>query len=99
MNQKHTRLLAAIFTDPARANIAWNDVESLLSGLGATITEGRGSRVRVELKGVAAVFPRPHPRRPARKGVVRALRDYLREADVGGIPEAGGAGGMTRAYG
>ncbi len=29
--------------------------------MGAEITEGRGSRVRVALKGVRAVFHRPHP--------------------------------------
>jgi len=91
MNRKPLRTLAAIFADPVRGNIAWGDVESLLSGSGATITGGRGARVRVELNGVRAVFHRPHPRKETEKGVVRALRDYLREADVGEIPEAGEA--------
>jgi hypothetical protein len=53
-----------------------------LSGLGATITEGRGSRVRGELNGVAAVFHRPHPEKETTKAVIRAIRDYLREAEV-----------------
>ncbi len=82
MNQKQSKTLSAIFADPIRANIAWSDVESMLSGAGAVISEGRGSRVRVELNGVAAVFHRPHPQKETKKAVIRALRDYLREAEV-----------------
>jgi HicA toxin of bacterial toxin-antitoxin, len=78
-------------SDPIRANIAWADVESMLFALGATMTEGRGSRVRVELNGVRAVFHRPHPQKETKKGVVRALRDYLREANAE-IPEADESG-------
>ena len=48
---KHDRTLRAIFADPVRANINWSDVESLLSNLGAEITEGAGSRVRIALNG------------------------------------------------
>jgi len=55
--------LAAILEDPVRSDIPWDDIEGLFRALGAEITEGRGSRVRVALKGVRAVFHRPHPRR------------------------------------
>lgn len=82
MNQKQRRTLAALFEDPTRANIAWNDVESLLVGLGATITEGRGSRVRVELNGVKTVLHEPHPQRELGKAMVRSIRDFLVEAEV-----------------
>ncbi|HRX05444.1 MAG TPA: hexulose-6-phosphate synthase, partial [Anaerolineae bacterium] len=49
MQAKHRRTLEAIFEKPDRANIPWHDVESLLQALGAEVTEGRGSRVRVAL--------------------------------------------------
>ena len=56
-------ILMRIFADPVRANIHWHDVESLLSALGAELSEGRGSRVRVALNGVRATFHEPHPRK------------------------------------
>lgn len=82
MNQKQRRTLEAIFADPVRANIAWNDVESMLKGLGADVSEGEGSRVRVALNGVRAVFHEPHPEREIGKGMVRALRGFLFNAGV-----------------
>lgn len=83
MNQKQSKTLAAIFADPVRANIAWNDVESMLGGLGAEISEGRGSRVRVALNGVRAVFHEPHPEREISKGTVRSIREFLVNAGIG----------------
>jgi hypothetical protein len=82
MNQKQQRTLEDIFADPVRANIAWRDIESLLVALGAEIAEGRGSRVWVTLNGIRAVFHRPHPQKETRRGAVRAVRDFLREARV-----------------
>jgi hypothetical protein len=38
--------------------------------------------VRVVLAGVRAVFHRPHPQKEARRYVVRAVRDYLRQAGI-----------------
>ena len=82
MNNKQTRILEAIFEDPVRTNINWQDVESLLKALGAEITEGRGSRVRVSLNGIRAVLHEPHPEKEMKKGAVRSLRGFLREAGV-----------------
>ena len=47
------------------SNIPWSDVEALFVALGAEVTEGHGSRVRVALNGVRAVFHRPHPEKEA----------------------------------
>lgn len=80
MNQKHRRTLEAIFDDPVRANIPWRDIESMLKAVGAEITEGEGSRVRIGLKGVRAVFHRPHPQKETDKGAVRSMRRFLIEA-------------------
>jgi hypothetical protein len=63
MKSKHHRTLEAIFEDPVRANILWSDIEHLHEALGAEIGEGRGSRVRVALNDVRAVFHRSHPRK------------------------------------
>ena len=53
--------MEAIFEEPVRSDILWTDVEGLFNALGAEISEGRGSRVRIALKGMRAVFHRPHP--------------------------------------
>ncbi|AMV40707.1 type II toxin-antitoxin system HicA family toxin [Planctomyces sp. SH-PL62] len=82
MSTRHARTLLAIFDDPARADVAWRDVESLLASLGAELTEGRGSRVRVALNGVRAVFHEPHPEEGIGKGMLRSLRDFLTAAGV-----------------
>jgi hypothetical protein len=82
MTGKHKRTLQAIFTDPVRANINWSDIEALFSACGAEITEGEGSRVRVALNGVRAVFHRPHPQKETDKGAVRSVRRFLTEAGI-----------------
>ena len=79
---KHDRALEAIFADPVRASIHWNDVEALLRNLVADISEGSGSRVRIALNGVRAVFHRPHPRKETDKGTVKSMRRFLTEAGV-----------------
>jgi len=61
----------------ARLDIPWSNIESLLISLGAEIYEGRGSRVRVALNDVRAVFHRPHPDRVTNKGAVKSVRRFL----------------------
>ncbi|NQZ61396.1 type II toxin-antitoxin system HicA family toxin, partial [Crocosphaera sp.] len=61
LNKKQQKTLVKLFEQPVRSDISWKDIESLLLALGAEISEGRGSRVRVALNGVRAVFHRPHP--------------------------------------
>lgn len=80
MSKKHRSTLQAVFDDPVRSNIAWRDVEAMLVALGAEITEGAGSRVRIALNGVRAVFHRPHPQKETDKGAIRSLRRFLTEA-------------------
>lgn len=82
MNAKHKRILAAIFHEPVRSDVKWNDVENLLKALGAEISEGRGSRIRVALKGVRAVFHRPHPQKVTDKGALKSVKRFLITAGV-----------------
>ena len=79
---KHEKTLAAIFADPVRASINWSDIEAMLNHHGAEITEGEGSRVRIALNGVRAVFHRPHPQKETDKGAVKSMRRFLTEAGV-----------------
>ncbi len=82
MNSRHRRTLARLFADEVPADILWSDIEALLAGLGADVSEGRGSRVRVALNGARAVFHRPHPRKETDRGAVRSVRRFLTEAGV-----------------
>jgi HicA toxin of bacterial toxin-antitoxin, len=82
LSRKHRSVLDAIFASPVRASIAWHDIEALLRACGAEVSEGSGSRVRVALNGVRAVFHRPHPRKEADKGAVKSVRRFLTEAGL-----------------
>ena len=84
MNKKQRQTFNRIFEKPERSDIPWLNVESLFIALGAEISEGKGSRVRVALNDVRAVFHRPHPDRVTNKGAVKSVRRFLQE--VGVIP-------------
>lgn len=82
LSGKHRQTLQAVFAEPIRANVKWADIEHLLRTLGAELTEGRGSRVRIYLKGVRAVFHRPHPQPDTNKGALKSMRRFLQRAGV-----------------
>jgi hypothetical protein len=82
LTKKHQKTLSKIFEKPVRSDIAWVDIESMLKAMGAEISEGRGSRVRIALQGVKAVFHRPHPEKETDKGSVVSMRRFLTEAGV-----------------
>jgi len=82
LSRKHQATLEAVFATPVRASIAWRDIEALLVACGGEISEGEGSRVRVALNGVRAVFHRPHPQKETDKGAVRSVRRFLSEAGI-----------------
>ena len=82
MKAKHRKTLDKIFETPVNSSIVWKDIESLFVALGGEISEGRGSRVRVALNGVRAVFHRPHPKKETDKGAVVSVRRFLKEAGV-----------------
>ena len=88
MNTKQQKIYDAIFKNPVQSNIEWQDIENLLKALGASISEGNGSRVRkyrparFELNGERAVFHRPHPEKVTDKGAVKSMRRFLENAGV-----------------
>jgi hypothetical protein len=82
MKGKSKKTLEDIFAVPIKSNIAWKDVESLFQALNADISEGQGSRVRISLNGIRAVFHRPHPRKEIDKGTLVSVRRFLKEAGI-----------------
>lgn len=82
LSGRHRATLGAILADQVRAGVVWTDIEALMIACGAEVTEGRGSRIRVALNGVRAVFHRPHPQKETDKGAVKSVRRFLFEAGV-----------------
>ncbi len=82
MGGKHRKTLQTINHDPVRSDIKWTNIEAMLKNYGAEISKGRGSRVRIALNGVRAVFHRPHPQKETDKGAVKSMRRFLKEAGV-----------------
>jgi hypothetical protein len=82
LNRRHQATLEAVFATPIRASVVWRDVEALFVACGGEISEGEGSRVRVALNGVRAVFHRPHPQKETDKGAIRSVRRFLTEAGI-----------------
>ena len=54
----------------------------MLIAFGADITEGNGSRIRIALNGIRAVFHRPHPQRETDKGAIKSMRRFLIETGI-----------------
>ena len=82
MNNKQIKIYTDIFSNPIKSDITWSDIESLFMALGAKISEGKGSRIRVELNGERAVFHRPHPEKNTDKGAIVSVRKFLSKAGV-----------------
>lgn len=82
INAKHKKTLKAVFQLPVKSNIKWDDIEALFIALGVQVSEGNGSRVRVYMNGIRAVFHRPHPEKETDKGAVKSVQRFLKEAGV-----------------
>jgi hypothetical protein len=82
MASKHQKILTVIFENPLRSDVNWADIISLLQHRGAEVSEGTGSRVRIALNGIRAVFHRPHADQETDKGALRSMRRFLVETGV-----------------
>ncbi|MES2142742.1 MAG: type II toxin-antitoxin system HicA family toxin [Pseudomonadota bacterium] len=85
LNKKHQSTLKAIFALPIKSGIQWKAIEALLLALGAELSEGRGSRLRIVLNHRKAVFHRPHPQKETDKGAVVSIKRFLQEAGVSNV--------------
>ena len=82
LNNKQRKTLELIFTNPLPSNIIWQDIENLFIALGGRVSQGEGSRVRVKLNEIKAVFHEPHPQKETDKGAVKSVREFLIEAGI-----------------
>lgn len=82
MASKHSKTLKAIFHDPVKSSIIWDDIEVLFMALGAERFEGNGSRIRFLLNGIKATFQRVHPQKETDKGAVKSVRRFLEEGGI-----------------
>jgi hypothetical protein len=80
MNNRHARVLDAIFAHPISANIDFKDVEHLLTNLGAEIDNRAKARISVTLNGHTAAFHHAHHSLP--KDEVVQLRHFLEKCGV-----------------
>ena len=82
MNNKHRKILTAVFAYPKLGVIEWMEIEALLVAAGAKIIEGRGSRVRFVYGKIVATFHRPHPEKEAKPYQIRDARFFLEAIGV-----------------
>ena len=82
MNTKHRKTLVAIFARPTSASIGFADIGALNKGLGGSVSEREGSRVRIELNGEQWRCHRPHPGKEAKRYQVEEARELFEGAGV-----------------
>ncbi|MGB8698631.1 MAG: type II toxin-antitoxin system HicA family toxin [Thermosynechococcaceae cyanobacterium] len=82
MNKKQRNTYSALFAEPIRRNILWNDVVSLVFALGGQVLQGDGSRVRFDLNDVSLNIHSPHPQKELKRYQVKAVREFLLNAGV-----------------
>ncbi len=85
-SSRHRQTIERIFSSPVSGDIRWTDIESLFKALGAKISEGQGSRVRINFGTFVSVYHRPHPHSATRKGAVKAVREDLKRLGVAVTP-------------
>jgi len=83
MNAKQRKTLEAVFTDPLRVDIRYQDLEAMFAALGAELDPNRrGSRVAVVLNGHKYSYHRPHPENEIGRKTVKDVRDFLTAAGI-----------------
>ena len=82
MNTRLRKTLAAIFARPTSGSIPFADIEALIKGLGGTVSEREGSRVKIELQGEQWRCHRPHPGKEAKRYQVEEARELLERVGV-----------------
>lgn len=82
MNKKQRKIYDALFAEPIRRNIVWDDVVSLIKGIGGTVIQGDGSRVRFDLNDISLNIHSPHPQKELKRYQVKAIREFLIKAGI-----------------
>jgi len=79
LNNKSKDILKAIFEEPIRSDIKWNDIENLVQNLGGKIKKGSGSKRMIEINGKIGRLHEPHNKSEIKKYAVKYLRSFLEE--------------------
>jgi len=82
LNAKHRKTLQAIFARPTSPSVVFSAIEALVVGLGGSITEREGSRVKITLRGEQWHCHRPHPGKHAKRYQVEEACEFLERAGV-----------------
>lgn len=82
MNSKNRKTLEAVFSEPTKTNIKWDDIVNLLLAVGARIIEGDGSKVRFVKDQMVFTAHRPHPGKETKPYQVRNARTFLKDIGV-----------------
>jgi hypothetical protein len=82
MNKKQRKIYDGLFAEPIRRNILWDDVVNLIKGIGGTVTQGSGSRVRFDLNDISLNIHSPHPQKELKRYQVKAIREFLIKAGI-----------------
>jgi hypothetical protein len=82
INTKNRKTLDAVMAEPTLASIKFSHIENLLMALGAELTEGNGSRVKLSLNGQEWHAHRPHPGKEAKRYQVEAVREFLKRTGM-----------------
>ena len=82
MNRKNQLTLKRVFEKPAPTDVRWDDVESLLRGLGADLIERRGSRVAIVMNREVMLVQRPHPKPLTVRATVHDVAAFLKAVGV-----------------
>lgn len=77
MNSRQRGTWASFFEIPVRKDIRWPDFVSLIKALDGSVTPGKGSHMKVELRGVKFNIVRPHPKAVLKAYQVRQIRSRL----------------------
>ncbi len=79
---RHQRTLHHIFEIPARSDIKWNDIVSLIEHLGGTIESRGGSRVCIKLNNNKINIHTSHPRKEVKRWAVQKIRIFLSNLEI-----------------
>jgi HicA toxin of bacterial toxin-antitoxin, len=82
MSKKQRNTYSALFAEPIRRNILWDNVVFLVLALEGQVLQGDGSRVRFDLNGVSLNIHSPHPQKELKRYQVKAVREFLINAGV-----------------
>ena len=80
VSSKQRKTMKKIFEDPIPIDVTFRDAIGLLKSLGAEISEGKGSRVRVFINETAHILHKPHGNKSdgcISKRDVKSLRKLL----------------------